>query len=121
MRRVGVGATVTVRHGVVQVREHGELALVRAGERWPEETKEIAPVAPLPVPPQGAQPQRQDAVQPQTQSAVLAQAQVAAPRNRSGRSLPFDASPPSREHSSRATPSPGPAAPQAGRGEREPI
>jgi ferric-dicitrate binding protein FerR (iron transport regulator) len=80
VRRVGVGATVTVRHGVVQVREHGELALVRAGERWPDETKEMAPA----VPPRAAesvgaaQPQGAVLVEPQAQGAALSQEQVAA-------------------------------------------
>jgi hypothetical protein len=46
VRRVGVGATVSVRKGVVEVREHGELALVRGGERWPSTIKDFAPSAP---------------------------------------------------------------------------
>jgi hypothetical protein len=35
VRRVGIGATVAVRRGVVEVREHDELARVAAGEKWP--------------------------------------------------------------------------------------
>ncbi|MGO8995881.1 MAG: FecR domain-containing protein, partial [Polyangiaceae bacterium] len=45
VRRVGIGATVAVRHGVVEVREHGELALVKGGERWPADAKDVAPAA----------------------------------------------------------------------------
>jgi hypothetical protein len=52
VRRVGVGATVAVRHGVVEVREHGELSLVRGGEHWPDGAKDavVAPaVSPAPM------------------------------------------------------------------------
>jgi hypothetical protein len=50
VRRVGVGATVSVRHGVVEVRERGELAVVKGGERWPAPAQDLAPVSP-PTPP----------------------------------------------------------------------
>jgi hypothetical protein len=50
VRRVGTGAAVRVRRGVIEVRAHGEVATVRAGETWPEEAKPasalIAPSAP---------------------------------------------------------------------------
>ena len=49
VRRVGIGATVAVRRGVVEVREHGELALLRAGDHWPNEVRSEAPTA-LPLP-----------------------------------------------------------------------
>ena len=42
VRRVGIGATVAVRRGTVEVREHGELALLHAGDHWPSETKSEA-------------------------------------------------------------------------------
>ena len=37
VRRVGIGAAVDVRRGVVEVREHGEVARLTAGEHWPSD------------------------------------------------------------------------------------
>jgi hypothetical protein len=44
VRRVGVGATVSVRKGVVEVREHDELTRLTAGQHWPDETRVDATV-----------------------------------------------------------------------------
>jgi hypothetical protein len=47
VRRVGIGAAVSVRKGIVEVREHDELTRLRAGEQWPDASAVIAaPIAP---------------------------------------------------------------------------
>ena len=57
VRRVGVGAMVSVRRGVVEVREHGELATLKGGDHWPDDVRTGA-LAPLPslAPPLDAPP-----------------------------------------------------------------
>ncbi len=50
VKRAGIGATVFVQHGVVEVREHGELATVRTGERWPLAPTSTPTPTPTPTP-----------------------------------------------------------------------
>jgi hypothetical protein len=51
VRRVGIGATVSVTRGVVEVREHGDLARLTAGDHWPASPKTDTPaVNPTPTP-----------------------------------------------------------------------
>jgi hypothetical protein len=51
VRRVGVAAAVSVRRGVVEVREHDELTRLTAGELWPDEAKGAINAAPAPSTP----------------------------------------------------------------------
>ena len=54
VRRVGVSAAVSVRRGVVEVREHDELTRLKAGEQWPDEAKGAINTAPTPSAPANA-------------------------------------------------------------------
>jgi hypothetical protein len=90
VRRLGVGAAVSVRRGVVEVREHGELATLHAGDHWPDEAKSDVPNTALPTvaSPVPAAVTPQLPATPPTAATPLAAASAPLPRRATTRTKP---------------------------------